>query len=191
MVWKKRLFFGFLSFVRVPPYESWANWTNFYFSWENGDISFSRKSCNLFHTKNEEKSQKISTLVRISTCVYANTWQGGHIVPPPPWIGLTNRSHSKKVVSWYASELFCFVLFTTTGCDPKTLLEIVQVVSWYASELGLEIAWFWKHCRWKKTTFLKNSDPKKEKKDDFHVGEFGINPAVKTREVGFGCPNRV
>ena len=83
MVWKKRLFFGFLSFVRVPPYESWANWTNFYFSCENGDRLLSRKSCNLFHTKNEEKSQKISTRIRIPTCVYANTWQGGLIRPPP------------------------------------------------------------------------------------------------------------
>ena len=80
---KSDFFWWFMSFVRVPPYESWANWTNFYFSWENGDISFVRKSCNLLHTKNEEKSQKISTLVRISTCVYANPWQGGHIVPPP------------------------------------------------------------------------------------------------------------
>ena len=83
IVWKKRLFLGFLRFVRVPPYESWANWTNFYFSCENGDILLSRKSCNLFHTKNEEKSQKISTRIRIPTCVYANTWQGGLIRPPP------------------------------------------------------------------------------------------------------------
>ena len=77
IVWKKRLFLGFLRFVRVPPYESWANWTNFYFSCENGDILLSRKSCNLFHTKNEEKSQKISTHIHILTCVYANMWQGG------------------------------------------------------------------------------------------------------------------
>ena len=100
IVWKKRLFLGFLRFVRVPPYESWANWTNFYFSWENGDISFSRKSCNLFHTKNEEKSQKISTRIRIPTCVYANTWQGGLIRPPPPWIGLSFLSISLDLFVW-------------------------------------------------------------------------------------------
>ena len=92
IVWKKRLFLGFLRFVRVPPYESWANWTNFYFSCENGDRLLSRKSCNLFHTKNEEKSQKISTHTRILTCVYANTWQGGLIRPPPT----LNRVKRKK-----------------------------------------------------------------------------------------------
>ena len=27
---------GPVRFVRVPPYESWANWTNFCNSWENG-----------------------------------------------------------------------------------------------------------------------------------------------------------
>ena len=88
IVWKKRLFLGFLRFVRVPPYESWANWTNFYFSCENGDILLSRKSCNLFHTKNEEKSQKISTRIRIPTCIYANTWQGG----PHPALNRVNRA---------------------------------------------------------------------------------------------------
>ena len=96
MVWKSDFFSGFMRFVRVPPYENWAFWTNFYFSWENGDISFSRKSCNLFHTKNEEKSQKISTRIRIPTCVYANTWQGGLIRPPPPWIGLIGKGRTKK-----------------------------------------------------------------------------------------------
>ena len=70
---KKRLFLEFLRFVRVPPYESWANWTNFYFSCENSDILLGRKFCNLYHTKNEEKSQKISTHIRIPTYVYAKT----------------------------------------------------------------------------------------------------------------------
>ena len=88
---KKRLFLGLLRFVRVPPYESWANWTNFYFSCENGDILLSQKSCNLFHTKNEEKLQKISTCIRLLTCEYANTWQGG-MIRPPPWIGLMRNS---------------------------------------------------------------------------------------------------
>ena len=95
MVWKSGFFWWFMRFVRVPPYESWANWTNFYFSCENGDILLSRKSCNLFHTKNEEKSQKISTHIRILTCVYANTWQGGLIRPPQPWIRLIKWIYQK------------------------------------------------------------------------------------------------
>ena len=38
MVWKNDFFRESLRFVRVPPYESWANWTNFFSSWENGDF---------------------------------------------------------------------------------------------------------------------------------------------------------
>ena len=108
IVWKKRLFLGFLRFVRVPPYESWANWTNFYFSCENGDILLSRKSCNLFHTKNEEKSQKISTCIRIPTCVYANTWQGGLIRPPPTLNRVKNQY--KITVLYHLSLQSIFML---------------------------------------------------------------------------------
>ena len=43
--------------------ESWAFWANFYFSWENGEIFWGQTCCILFNTKNEEKSQKISTLI--------------------------------------------------------------------------------------------------------------------------------
>ena len=111
MVWKSNFFRGSLRFVRVPPYESWANWTNFYFSCGNGDILLSRKFCNLFHTKNEEKSQKISNLVRISTCVYANTWQGGHIVPPPALNRVNQQKPFKESCQLVClrAVLFCFV----------------------------------------------------------------------------------
>ena len=122
MVWKKRLFLGFLSFVRVPPYESWANWTNFYFSCENGDILLSRKSCNLFHTKNEEKSQKISTLVRISTCVYANTWQGGHIVPPPALNRVNGITLTNGSSCYHFSDLS--VIFGSTRHDYAALSTV-------------------------------------------------------------------
>ena len=42
--------------VRGPPYESWAKWTNFLSSWENGDFFWGQNCCTLFHTQNEEKS---------------------------------------------------------------------------------------------------------------------------------------
>ena len=51
MVWKIYFFRGFWRFVRVLPYESWAFWTNFYFSWKNGEFFWSKIFCNLFHTK--------------------------------------------------------------------------------------------------------------------------------------------
>ena len=88
MVWKTDFFWWFLRFVRVPPYESWANWTNFLSSCENGKFFLGQTCCTLFHTQNEEKSQKISTCIRIHTRVYANTWWWGQICPPPSRIGL-------------------------------------------------------------------------------------------------------
>ena len=89
MVWKCDFFWWFMRLVRVPPYESWANWTNFLGSWENGKFFWGQTCCTLLHTQNEEKSQKISTCIRIHTRVYANTWWWGQICPPPALIGLT------------------------------------------------------------------------------------------------------
>ena len=88
MVWKSHFFRPSMRFVRVPPYESWANWTNFCSSWENGDFLEGQKCCILFHTQNEEKSKKISTCIRIHTLVCAKTWWWGQICPPPSQIGL-------------------------------------------------------------------------------------------------------
>ena len=68
--------------VLYEVYESWANWTIFLGSWENGEFFWDQTCCTLFHTQNEEKSQKISTRIRIHTRVYANTWWGGQICPP-------------------------------------------------------------------------------------------------------------
>ena len=69
----------FMRFVRVPPYESWAFWTNFYFSCEDGEFFGGQTCCTLFHTRNEGKSQKISTCIRIHTFVYANTWWSNRV----------------------------------------------------------------------------------------------------------------
>ena len=63
MVWKSDFFSRSMRFVRVPPYEIWANWTNFCRSWENGDFLEGQKCCILFHTQNEEKKQSIRYLL--------------------------------------------------------------------------------------------------------------------------------
>ena len=94
MVWKSDFFIGSVRFVRVPPYESWANWTNFCSFWENGDFFWGRKCCTLFHNQNDEKSKKISTCMRIHTRVYANTWWWGQICPPPELNRVNEFSHS-------------------------------------------------------------------------------------------------
>ena len=64
-----------------PPYESWANRTNFLSSWKNGEFFWGQTCFTLFHTQNEEKSQKISTRIRKYVMVGAN-------LPPPFKLGL-------------------------------------------------------------------------------------------------------
>ena len=67
MVWKSDFFRWSMRFVRVPPYESWANLTNFCNSWENGEF-FGVKSVAPSSTLKMRKSQtKISTYIRIHT----------------------------------------------------------------------------------------------------------------------------
>ena len=85
-----RVSFRHLSlFIRVLPYESEVNLTNFYLSWENGEVLWGQMCWTFIHTKKEEKSKKIGTCKRIHTCVYAITWGWGQICPPLAWIGLS------------------------------------------------------------------------------------------------------
>ena len=86
-------------FIRVLPYESEVNLTNFYLSWENGEVLWGQMFWTFIHTKKDEKSKKIGTCIRIHTCVYANTWWWGQICPPPSRIGLTmenNENYQKR-----------------------------------------------------------------------------------------------
>ena len=140
MVWKSDFFSGFMRFVRVPPYENWAFWTNFYFSWENGEFFWGQTCCTLFHTKNEEKSQKISTCIRIHTRVYAITWWWGQICPPPGLIGL-ERGVFLILCTWEVSS------FSKGGkTSPQSVLNksFLLLLHGYKSE-----TLFWK------TIFLK------------------------------------
>ena len=82
-----------MRFVRVPPYEIWANWTNFCRSWENGDFLEGQKCCILFHTQNEEKSKNLSP-VYAYTHVYARKRDGGGKSAPPPESNRVNRAQS-------------------------------------------------------------------------------------------------
>ena len=84
MVWK-----SYLMFVRVSPYESGVKFTNFIFSWQNGEVLHPVGATH-FLTQNEELSKQIGACICIYTRVYTNTWQrGAHCAPaPPPWIGL-------------------------------------------------------------------------------------------------------
>ena len=108
MVWKSDFFRPSMRFVRVPPYESWANWTNFCSSWENGDFLEGQKCCILFHTQNEEKSKKISTCIRIHSHVCAKTWWWGQICPPSP------ESNRVKTSAW-------------TSCNPLRVFFAVPI----------------------------------------------------------------
>ena len=117
MVWKSGFFWWFMRFVRVPPYESWENRTNFLSSWENGDFFWGQTCCTLFHTQNEEKSQKISTRIRIHTRVYANTWWWGQICPPPSRIRVQYK-HTRNLVGGPWEKVLHW------GCDPSHPFKI-------------------------------------------------------------------
>ena len=96
MVWKSDFFRWSLTLVRVPPYESGVKMTNFQFSWLNGEFLWGQKCSPHFLNQNEELSKKIGSCICIYTRVYANTWQGGHIVPPPA----SNRVNSVRSDCW-------------------------------------------------------------------------------------------
>ena len=57
-------------------------WLTLFF-WRNKIISLGNKRTALFQTHNWEKSSFFSTLIiLVFSRLYANTWQGGHNVPP-------------------------------------------------------------------------------------------------------------
>jgi len=71
----------------VPPYENWAFWTNFYFSWENGDF-FGVKHVAPSSTLKMRKSHKKSARVYAYTHTYPQLRDGGGRSAPPGLIGL-------------------------------------------------------------------------------------------------------
>ena len=67
MVWKSGFFWWFMRFVRVPPYESWANWTNFFGSWENGEFFGVKPVVPSSTLKMRKRHKKIGTCICIHT----------------------------------------------------------------------------------------------------------------------------
>ena len=63
-----------MRFVRVPPYENWAFWTNFYFSCEDGEF-FGVKRVAPSSTLKMRKSKKKSARVYAYTHVYTQGHQ--------------------------------------------------------------------------------------------------------------------
>ena len=96
MVWKSDFLRGSMRFVRVPPYESGVKLTNFTFSWQNGEFLWDQKCSPHFLNQNEELSKKIGACICIYTRVYANTWQGG-LIEPPPTLNRVKVKQRKKV----------------------------------------------------------------------------------------------
>ena len=150
MVWKSDFFSGFMRFVRVPPYENWAFWTNFYFSWENGEFFWGQTCCTLFHTKNEEKSQKISTCIRIHTRVYAITWWWGQICPPPGSYRVKEQASFSSNL-WSLSVFKCFCsrwatipnFLATYELWARPLFSSLYAVALYPALIGLFQNHFW------------------------------------------------
>ena len=111
---KKWLFSGFMRFVRVPPYENWAFWTNFYFSWENGEF-FGVKHVAPSSTLKMRKSHKKSARVYAYTHAYTQLRDGGGISAPLlGLIGLKALCFSFKM---WTKKIFIFtnMIFTLTN----------------------------------------------------------------------------
>ena len=92
-----------MRFVMVPPYESGVKMTIFELSWQNGEFLWGKKCSPHFLNQNEELSKKIGACICIYTRVYANTRQGGHIVPPPALNRVKTRGKKWEVNSGSAS----------------------------------------------------------------------------------------
>ena len=110
MVWKSDFFSGFMRFVRVPPYENWAFWTNFYFSWENGEF-FGVKHVAPSSTLKMRKSHKKSARVYAYTHAYTQLRDGGGRSAPPrsyrvksPVFQLQNVD--KKNIYFYKHDIY-------------------------------------------------------------------------------------
>ena len=115
MVWKSYFFRGSMRFVRVPPYESGVKLTNFTFSWQNSEFLWDQKCSPHFLNQNEELSKKIGACICIYTRVYANTWQGG-LIQPPPTLNRVNYGISR------ITRFLCYFLS----------LNLASVLSYYA-----------------------------------------------------------
>ena len=82
------------------------------------------------HSKWGNVKKKVSTCIRIHTCVYANTWWWGQICPPPSRIGLRKtgllRAYFALFVSYlndYAQHIVMIVIVIVTMITktPSTL----------------------------------------------------------------------
>ena len=97
------------QFIWVSPYEILVFLMNFIFQ----IILWGKKRTALFQNHIWEKSSFFSTLVRVFARLYANMQQGGTMCPPPVliglmigdlviwwpwWLGITNKSESRKYV---------------------------------------------------------------------------------------------
>ena len=91
-----------MRFVRVPPYESWANWTNFLSYWENGNF-LGVKTFVPSSTLKMRKSHKKLARVYAYTHAYTQIHDGGgKSAPPPPksnrvkvfWVLASVSAHS-------------------------------------------------------------------------------------------------
>ena len=110
-------------FVRVPPYEILVFPTNFIF-FQGNEITLRGKKCTaLFQTHNWEKSSFFNGLVRVFAQIYANTWQGGHNVPPPgvnrvkQWSSwrVHGNQMQKRYFNYWKKWLFWKVLMKLVG----------------------------------------------------------------------------
>ena len=95
---------------------------------QGNEITLRGKKCTaLFQTHNQEKSSFFNALLRVFAQICANTWQGGHNVPPPlGQIGLTLYTPGREGV--YLCVYLNIYANTHTGALKK--LDISQLWVW-------------------------------------------------------------
>ena len=96
-----------MRFVRVPPYESWAFWTNFYFSCENGDFFGVKRVAPSSTLKNRKSKKKLASLYA-HTHAYTQIRDGeGKSASPPSQIGLNQIIIRFAIYNSIASPSVC------------------------------------------------------------------------------------
>ena len=118
MVWKSDFFMGSVRFVRVPPYESWANWNNFCSSWENCDFFWGKKCCTLLFRN--LKAQNGIFWARIGCFdVYDNDKYEVH--------SINLVEHLNFGWLWWLFTLFCRILILSRNLRLKIWIRISQI----------------------------------------------------------------
>ena len=135
-----------LMLVKVPPYESGVKMPNFQFSWLNGEFLLGQKCSPHFLNQNEELSKKIGACICIYTRVYANTWQGGPIRPPPALNRVKTIRSSHFLLFWLPTIWLRVPFWLDTNWWTIKTIRIRSTV-FAKSDISKDVKWLDNHLK--------------------------------------------